>query len=137
VDEALTLLRILSAIAIDRPVRQQFAVRGSTADPGEWLLHRWSLRRPRVLIVATATAAHLRANVANARVSPETLEALATALGACTDTHYRPIDEDGGQKHLGPAMADALDSSRKLLLAVLIPRWLRPRTTHYATASTS
>ena len=60
VGEALAMLRVLGAVAIGIPLRQQIATRDRTAENGEWLLRRLSLRRPRVAISAAVTAAQLR-----------------------------------------------------------------------------
>jgi hypothetical protein len=125
VGEALTLLRVLGAVAIRMPVRQQIAARDRPAGNGEWLLRRLSLRRPRVAISATVTAAQLRAHASPLFVSDLTIEKLAQALAVCSDVRYGREAEDGGMADVAGAIQEALGASRELLVAALLPARLQ------------
>jgi hypothetical protein len=122
VGEALTMLRVLGAVAIGSPVRQQIATRQRPAESGEWLLRRLSLRRPIVAITASLTAAQLRAHASPSFVSDEAIKYLAVALAECSDVRYgREAADDAGMAEAGRAIQDALGATRKLLLAALLP----------------
>jgi len=133
VGEALTMLRVLGAVAIGIPVRQQVAARDRCAGSGEWLLRRLSLRRPRIAISATITAAQLRAQVSRPFVSDQTLEDLAGALAACSGVRYgREVPEGAGMAEVGRAIQDALGASCALLVATLLPSRLHVLTGRHA-----
>lgn len=126
VGEALTMLRVLGAVAIGIPLRQQIAVGQRPAERGEWLLRRLSLRRRRVAITATVTAARLRAHVSPLFVSDQAIEHLAVALAACSDVRYGREAADGAaMAEASRAIQDALGASRELLLAAFLPSRLR------------
>jgi hypothetical protein len=120
VGEALTLLRVLGALALDKPPRQQVVARDRPVESGEWVLRRLSLRRPRVAITATTTAAQLRAHP-SPRVSGAALDSLAAALSTCSAMRYAPEPDDAGASEAGRAIEDALRASRELLTATLLP----------------
>jgi hypothetical protein len=129
VGEALTMLRVLGAVAIGIPLRQQIAARRRPVESGEWLLRRLSLRRPRVAITATATAAQLRTHD-SPRVSDQAIKHFAAALAACSDVRYgreaaQGASEGAGMDDVGRAIQDALSSSRELLLAAFLPSRLQ------------
>jgi hypothetical protein len=123
VGEALTLLRILGAVAIGRTVRQTVVARHRPAEAGEWILRRLSLRRPRVAVTATVTAAQLRAQAS--AVPGGAIDQLAAAISACSEARYSSGAADGAaMAEAGRAIQDALRASRELLLAALLPaRW--------------
>jgi hypothetical protein len=124
--EALALLRVLAAIAIGRPVRQQIVERTRVAEAGEWLLHRLSFRRPRVAVSAAVTPAQLRAQALRATVSSEAVEDLAAALAVCSDAYYGRESLDAGElAAISQTIRDVLNSSRELLLTTLLPARLR------------
>ena len=126
VGEALAMLRVLGAVAIGIPVRQQIATRDRTAENGEWLLRRLSLRRPRVAISAAVTAAQLRAHAAPLFVTDQTIEHLAVALAACSDVRYgRESPDSAGMACASQAIQDAQGASRELLVAALWPSRLK------------
>jgi hypothetical protein len=119
--EALAMLRILGAVAKGMPVRQEIAARDRPAGNGEWLLRRLSLRRPRVAISASVTAAELRAPVSPLSVSDQTIEKLAVALAACSDVRYGRESADGSMAEMDGAIQDALGASRELFVPALLP----------------
>lgn len=121
--EALTLLRILGAVAIGRTVRQTIVARHRPAEAGEWILRRLSLRRPRVALAATVTAAQLRAQAS--AVPGKAIDHLAAAIAACSEARYSSEAVDGAaMAEAGRAIQDALRASRELLPASLLPaRW--------------
>jgi hypothetical protein len=128
VGEALALVRVLGAIAVGRLARQRILGRGQSAEVGEWVLHRWSLRRPRVAIAAAMTAYQMTAYAANAprALSSDRFDAIATAIAACSDLRYARSDVEAGVVAvLDQAMADALRASRGLLFTVLLPSRVR------------
>jgi hypothetical protein len=140
VGEALTLLRVLGAVAIRTPVRQQIAMRGRAAETGEWLLHRLSLRRPRVALSAAVTAAQLRAHASQGplAVSDQAIEDLAAALAACADVRYGRDAPDGTAiAAAGGAIQDALSASRELFLAALLPSRLQGLAARHAVSGAS
>ena len=139
VGEALTLLRVLGAVAIGKPVRQQIVPRNSAAEAGEWLMHRLSMRRSRIAISAAVTPAQLRAQARDdSGVSNEMLEDLATALAVCSDTHYgrAPIDGDPTPP-IAQAIREALSASNGLFLKTLVPSRLRMLIPSYAVSGAS
>lgn len=129
VGDALTILRVLGAVAIGGPVRQRIAARRRPAESGEWLLRRLSLRRSRVAIAATITAAQLRTHAVAPFVSDQTVQLLAAAIALCSDVRYgrEAVDgePDGGMADIGRAIQDALGASRELLVAALLPSRLQ------------
>jgi hypothetical protein len=125
VGEALTILRVLGAVAVGMPVRQQIAARDRPARYGEWLLRRLSLRRPRVAISAPVTAAQLRAYASPLYVSDQTIEKLAVAIAACSDVRYGREGAEGGMAEVGGAIQDALGAFREVLVAALLPSRLQ------------
>lgn len=140
VGEALTLLRVLGAVAIRKPLRQQIAARERVTETGEWLLRRLSLRRSRIAISAAVTATQLRAHASQApRSSSGTaVEDLATALAACSDVRYGRSDTEGNAtSQVGQAIQDALAASGELFRAVLIPPRLRALTARHAVSVAS
>jgi hypothetical protein len=121
VGEALPMLRVLGAVAMGLPLRQQIVARQRPAERGEWLLRRLSLRRPTVAVTATTTAAQLRAHT-SALLSKQAMEDLATALKVCSEVRYGREDPDGtGLADVGGVIPRTLFASRQLLLASLLP----------------
>lgn len=140
VGEALTLLRVLGAIAIRKPVRQQVVARDRVVETGEWLLRRLSLRRARVVISAAVTPAQLRSNQTSSLVAGETVEDLAAALALCADVHYgrqeiertEPAQISNESVQISQAIRDVLSASRDLFVATLVPSPLRGLMARYA-----
>jgi hypothetical protein len=133
VGEALTLLRVLGALAMDKPLRQQVVARSQVVESGEWILRRLSLRRPRVAITATTTAAELRAHV-SPTVSGAALDSLAAAISTCSVLRYAREPDAAAASEAGRAIEDALRALRELLLATLLPVRLKMLTTRPAAA---
>lgn len=140
VGEALTLLRVLGAVAIHKPVRQQIVARDRVVEAGEWLLRRLSLRRSRVAISAAVTPAQLRAYAPDASgfASSEIVEDLAAALAVCSDAHYGREPVEGDQPPpVAQAIRDVLSASRDLFLATLVPSRLRVLAPRFALSGAS
>lgn len=140
VGEALALLRVLGAVAVRKPVRQQIAARDRVTETGEWMLRRLSLRRPRIAVSAAVTAAQLREHASQTSPSSagEVIEDLAVALAACSEVRYGREEHDGSATFpVGQAIQDALDASGELFRAALLPPRVRAMATRYALSGAS
>jgi hypothetical protein len=134
VAEALPLLRVLGAVALGSTVRQQVVARRRAARAGEWILRRLSLRRARVAITATTTAAQLRTQVTR-RVSGQTLHLLSAAISACSAALYGGASADDVRlAEAGRAVENALRGSRELFVAACLPARLRALAGRHAMA---
>lgn len=122
-DKAMPLLRTLGAVALGEHARQRVVERRDLPAQGEWLLRRWSIRRPFVAVSAAITPARLRAP--DPHVEPladrQTREAIADALDPCAVILYGRESADARTEAVtavAPAIDSALAHSRGLAVRI-------------------
>lgn len=125
IGEALAILRLLGAIALRRPIRQQLLSGDYLAESGELIVRRPALRS-KVILAASVTDAQLREAAdrapPDARVGAGTLAALASAVASFSHARYARDEQSfAGAEELHRAIDGARRVAREIFLSVLVP----------------